>query len=119
MHGNAANVDEYLSEQSGWKLDNLILFRKLVHAVNPDISEEIKWSVPVFVFNKKTVFAMSSFKTFTKYNFFNGAELADSDKLFNNGLESKKSRSIDLSEGQIVDEDALRKIIEQALGRVA
>ena len=45
-------------------------------------------------------FAMSAFKENTKYNFMiNGARLEDPDKLFNNGLDSKVSRGIDMREG--------------------
>jgi hypothetical protein len=72
--------------------------------------------VPVFVLGTKIAFAMSSFKTHTKYNFIsNGALLKDSKGLFNNGLESKKSRGIDLQEGQTIDKSALEELIRQAI----
>jgi hypothetical protein len=116
MNGNATNTDEYLKPLPEWQRANLTVFRELVHKIRPDISEEIKWGVPVFVLGKKIAFAMSSFKSHTKYNFIsNGALLTDSKSLFNNGLESKKSRSIDLQEGRIVDKVALEDLIKQAI----
>lgn len=59
---------------------------------------------------------MSAFKEHTKYNFIqNGALIDDSDELFNNGLESKKSRGIDLRENQAIDETKLEALIVQAV----
>lgn len=116
MHGNATNTDEYLQGLPDWQQTNLTLFRELVHKVSPDITEEIKWGVPVFILGKKIAFAMSSFKAHTKYNFIaNGALLTDSKNLFNNGMESKKSRSIDLQEGQTIDKNGLEDLIKQAI----
>jgi len=116
MHGSATNTDEYLKGIPEWQRGNLTLFRKLIHKVSPDITEEIKWGVPVFMQDKKLVFAMSSFKAHTKYNFItNGALLADPHKLFNNGFDSKKSRGIDLLEGQSIDKFALEDLVKQSL----
>ena len=64
-------------------------------------------------------FAMSSFKAHTKYNFIsNGALLDDPDNLLNNGLESKKSRGIDLHEGQTIGIVALEDLIMQSLEKL-
>lgn len=116
MHGSVANTDEYLQSLPEWQQANLTLFRELIHKVSPGITEDIKWGVPVFMLGKKMAFAMSSFKAHTKYNFIsNGALLTDTKGLFNNGLESKKSRSIDLQEGQTIDGAALEDLIKQAL----
>jgi hypothetical protein len=112
----ATNTDEYLQSLPPWQQKHLVLFRELVHKVKPNIKEEIKWGAPVFTYNGKTVLTMGSFKTHAKYNFIaNGAMLNDSDNLFNNGLESKKSRSIDLQENQTINKAALESLITQAL----
>lgn len=113
MQNSPNNVDVYLSELPDWQADNLILFRKLVHHVYPNIKEEIKWGVPVFLLNGKMIFAMSSFKAHTKFNFIlNGALLEDKNKLFNNGFESKKSRGIDLKENETIDKNKLEELIK-------
>lgn len=49
-----------------------------------------------------------------KYNFFDGAALADPDIVFNSGLGSKRSRSIDLTENATVDANALDCLITAA-----
>lgn len=109
-------VDEYIHAHDDWKRKNLELFRRLVHEVEPSITEEYKWNVPVFMLEGKMQFAMSAFKAHTKYNFImNGASLSDPDHLFNNGLESKKARSIDLRENESIDENALRELIQSSI----
>ena len=112
---NPTTTDEYLAGLPDWQKQNLEAFRKAVHAVIPEVKEEIKWGVPVFLSNGKTLLAMSAFKEHTKYNFMaNGARIEDSAKLFNNGFESKKSRAIDLRKGETVDAGQLKKLIERA-----
>jgi hypothetical protein len=79
---------------SSWQKKNLEAFRKAIHDTIPGIGEDIKWGVPAFIYNKKMLFAMASFKEHTKYNFIhNGALIDDPTGLFNNGLESAKSRA--------------------------
>jgi len=108
-------IDDYLKDLPDWQKKYLENFRKLVHKVSPDVQEDMKWSVPVFLVNKKTVCAMSSFKEHVKFNFFAGASLKDTHKLFNNGLDSKKQRSIDLHEGDEIDEKKLIDLLTEAL----
>ena len=111
-------TDKYLANLPEWQKQNLVIFRTLIHKASPDITEQIKWSVPVFMHKSKMLFAMSSFKAHTKYNFIgNGATLSDPAHLFNNGLESKKSRSIDLHEGETTDQAALLELIKQAINK--
>jgi hypothetical protein len=109
-------VDDYLNSLPAWQKANLELFRQLVHEVAPDIAEDFKWNVPVFMLNKKMYFAMSAFKEHTKYNFMlNGALISDPHKLFNNGLDSKKSRGIDLREGETINQEHLKALIKTAV----
>ena len=115
MQSSAANTDEYLQHLPDWQRANLVIFRKIIHDTYPDISEEIKWGVPTFIRNKVMLFAMSSFKEHAKFNFIlNGALLSDTDNLFNNGLESKKSRAIDLRKDEAIDKSKLAKLVQQA-----
>jgi len=108
-------IDNYLKSLPVWQRKNLETFRKLVHKVAPDVVEEWKWSVPVFLVNKKMRCAMSAFKEHTKFNFFGGADLEDKHKLFNNGLDSKRHRSIDLNEGDRIDAEKLTDLLTEAL----
>lgn len=105
-------IDEYLHLLPDWQQANLGLFRSLIHEVEPTIVEDFKWRVPVFLLDGKMYFAMSAFKAHTKYNFImNGAITNDPKKLFNNGFDSKKSRGIDLYEGDRINAKDLKAII--------
>jgi hypothetical protein len=119
MGDSVKDTDEYLKTIPDWQAKNLVMFRKLVHAASPHISEEIKWGVPVFMCKGKILLSMGSFKEYSKFNFnLNGAELNDRHGLFNNGLESKRSRSIDQRQGQTLDEAALADLIKQSIDKL-
>ncbi|HSP64727.1 MAG TPA: DUF1801 domain-containing protein [Candidatus Deferrimicrobium sp.] len=107
-------MDAYIAAAPAWQRDNLMGFRAAVHRTAPAAEEGWKWDVPVFLLHGRLVCAMSSFAKHTKYNFFNGAALADKHNLFNSGLDSKKSRSINLAEGELVDGAQLDELIREA-----
>lgn len=107
-------VDEYVNSAPGWQKDVLITLRKVIHDEEPEIVEEWKWGVPVYTKNG-LVCALGSFKNHAKINFFKGAKVADPDRLFNQGLESKMMRSIDFFEGDRVREKELKELIARAV----
>lgn len=107
-------IDEYITGLPKWQADFISQFRKLLLEVKPDLKEVWKWDTPVWT-GRKMICAASGFKTHVKFNFFQGSEFASKTKLFNAGLESKKHRSIDLKEGDKIDEAALRELIQVAL----
>ncbi len=107
-------IDKYIASLKDWRGELLGKLRKLIHEVDPDIKEEWKWSTPVFSHNGQ-VCALGAFQDHVKINFFKGASLADPNKLFNAGLEAKKTRAIDLFENDKIDETALRELLKAAV----
>jgi hypothetical protein len=107
-------IDNQIAGIKDWRGQMLAKLRQLIHEADPKIVEEWKWDVPVFT-HKGMVCAISSFKDHIKINFFKGAQLQDPHKLINNGLESKSHRSIDFSEGDKINEPALKELINQAV----
>ncbi|MBI3352767.1 MAG: DUF1801 domain-containing protein [Nitrospirae bacterium] len=61
------------------------------------------------------VCAIGTFKDKLKLNFFRGALLKDTHKLFNAGLEAKVMRAIDFFEGDKINETAIKEIIRSAV----
>jgi len=59
--------------------------------------------------------AVGAFKETVKVNFFQGASLPDPNKLFNAGLEAKKTRAIDFHEGDKINEPALKDLVRAAV----
>jgi hypothetical protein len=108
-------IDEYINNLTDWKKPVMEEFRKLVNSTAPELAEDWKWSVGVWVYGKKPVIAFSVFKDHVKFNFFRGSELTQFNGIFNNGLDSKNHRSIDISENDKVDFDTLKKLVLGAL----
>jgi hypothetical protein len=61
------------------------------------------------------VVASGVFKDHVKLNFFKGASLSDPKHLFNAGIEAKATRTIDIGEGDKLDESALKDLIRAAV----
>ena len=111
---SAERIDAFLAGLPSWQRGNLAAFRTAVHRAAPFAEEGWKWDVPVFLVAGRPVCAMSAFAKHTKYNFFAGASLADPEGLFNSGLDSKRSRSINLAEGETLDAGVLSRLLTEA-----
>lgn len=107
-------IDSYIGALSRWQRETVTGLRELIHETLPGIVEEWKWQTPVFSLGRP-VCAIGTFKDHVKINFFNGASLPDPAGLFNAGLEAKTSRAIDLREGEGLDREALRALLQAAL----
>lgn len=110
----SAQIDKQIADYSDWRGKVMAQLRSLIHEADPEISEEWKWDTAVYV-HKGMVCAVSGFKDHVKINFFKGALLKDPHKLINNGLESKKHRAIDFSEGDPIKEKEVKELIQEAV----
>jgi hypothetical protein len=88
--------------------------RTVINQAEPSLAEDWKWGTPVWT-SKGNVCAIGAFKVSVKLNFFKGASLPDPHGLFNGGLDAKASRSIDLVEGDPINEPALQELIRAAV----
>jgi len=107
-------IDKQIAELADWRGQMFARLRKLILEADPDITEEWKWDTAVWS-HQGLVCAVGTFKKTVKMNFFQGASLEDPHKLFNAGLDAKKTRSIDFREGDAVDESALKELIRAAV----
>lgn len=107
-------IDQQIAELTDWRGQMIARLRTLIHEADPDITEEWKWETAVWS-HKGLVCAVASFKKAVKMNFFQGALLEDAHKLFNAGLDAKKTRAIDFHEGDVIDETALKELIRVAV----
>ena len=108
------HIDNYIKEVGDWRGKMLTRLRKLIVEASPELTEEWKWDTPVWV-HKGNVVAGGVFKDHVKLNFFKGASLRDPNGLFNAGLNAKATRAIDFSEGDEIDETALKDLIREAV----
>ena len=106
-------IDNQIADLSDWRGTTIAHMRKLINEADPNLKEDWKWDTPVWT-AKGNVLALGAFKDHLKINFFKGASLDDPKLLFNSGLDAKASRSIDLHEGDSIDEQALKDLIRAA-----
>jgi len=107
-------IDQQSADLTDWRGKMMAKLRKIIHDADPEITEEWKWSTAVFSHNG-LVLAVGAFKEAVKMNFFQGASLPDPHKLFNAGLEAKKTRAIDFHEGDEINGPALKDLIRAAV----
>ena len=81
-------IDQQIAELSDWRGQMIARLRRLIHEADPGITEEWKWNTPVWS-HQGLVCSAGAFKQAVKLNFFEGASLEDSHKLFNAGLDAK------------------------------
>ena len=107
-------IDNYIQGLGDWRGKMIARLRVLVLEAAPELTEEWKWDTPVWS-HKGNVVAAGVFKDHVKLNFFKGASLEDPNGLFNAGLDAKATRAIDISEGDEIDEVALRDLVRTAV----
>lgn len=108
-------IDNLIATHPDWGGEALAKVRASILSADPKISEEWKWmGSPVWELNG--IICVGNIHAYkVKLTFPNGAALQDPDKLFNNGLSGGKWRSIDILEGDRVDEKALKSLVLSAI----
>lgn len=106
-------IDARIKELDGWKGKTLSHVRALIKQADPEVTEEWKWSVPVWS-HDGIICTGETYKSAVKLTFAKGASLKDPSGLFNSSLEGNTRRAIDLHEGDKIDEDAFKKLIRAA-----
>ena len=112
------HITNQIAELTDWRGKLLARLRKVTLAAAPGLTEDWKWGTAVYV-SQGNALALSAFKDHVKINFFQGAALSDPHGLFNAGLDAKAMRSIDLFEGDKIDEAALKELVRAAVAHNA
>lgn len=114
-------VDERIRSLGGWRSEILAEVRRIIHDADPDIVEECKWikpsnpsGVPVWS-HAGVVCTGEAYKQAVKLTFARGAHLDDPRGLFNASLEGSTRRAMDIREGEVLDAEALRALVQAAV----
>jgi hypothetical protein len=116
----SAKIDNRIEELGDWRGETLSAVRRVIRSADPGIVEEWKWAkatnpgTPVWS-RDGIICTGETYKSVVKLTFMKGASLDDPAKLFNSSLEGKTRRAIDISEGERIDEDALRALVREAV----
>ena len=93
-------IDARIRELEDWRGKTLASLRKTILDADPEIIEEWKWMGSPVWSRDGMIAVGNAHKDKVKLTFSHGASLPDPDKLFNNGLNGKVWRAIDVSEGE-------------------
>ena len=107
-------IDERIRDLGGWRGETLARMRALVLEADPGMTEEWKWSNPVWS-HDGIVCTGEAYKTVVKLTFARGAALPDPSLLFNSSLEGNTRRAIDIHEGEKVDARAFKALVKAAV----
>jgi hypothetical protein len=113
-------IDERISELGDWRGETLSRVRAIIHDADPEVVEEFKWAkrtspgTPVWS-HDGGICTGEAYKSVVKLTFFKGASLDDPSGLFNSSLDGKVRRAIDISEGEEIDEGALKELVRAAV----
>ena len=114
-------IDKRIRDLAGWRGETLARMRALILQAEPDIVEECKWikptnplGVPVWS-HAGIVCTGEAYKQVVKLTFARGASLEDPRGLFNSSLEGNTRRAIDIREGELLDAEAFKALIQAAV----
>lgn len=113
-------ISAKITELGDWRGEMLGAVRRIILEADPKIVEEWKWQKPSSpgtpVWSRAGgICTGETYKNKVKLTFFKGASLEDPSGLFNASLEGKVRRAIDLFEGDDIDENNLKALIEDAV----
>src|SRR5262245_37023032 len=113
--GNPASrlIDQRIHDLGGWRGETLASMRALILEADPEMTEEWKWSNPVWS-HHGIVCTGEAYAKVVKLTFARGARIADPSRLFNSSLQGNTRRAIDLHEGETVDAAAFKKLVKAA-----
>ncbi len=109
-------IDERIRDLSGWRGATLARMRALILEADPKITEEWKWSVPVWS-HDGIVCTGEAYQKVVKLTFARGASIKDPSRLFNSSLEGNTRRAIDIREGEEVGAGAFKALVKAAVAR--
>lgn len=108
-------IDAKIAALGDWRGATLARMRALIRDTDPAVVEEVKWrGVPVWS-HGGIICTGETYKSVVKLTFMKGASLADPAGLFNSSLEGNARRAIDIREGEMLDEDAFKALIREAV----
>jgi hypothetical protein len=114
-------ITEKIKSLGDWRGKALARVRALIHEADPDVVETVKWrkpsnpaGVPIWE-HDGIVCTGETYKDKIKLTFMQGAKLADPSGVFNGKDTGATRRSIDIHEGESVDEAAFKALVREAV----
>src|SRR3972149_1365547 len=106
-------IDQRIRDLEGWRGETLGRARARILKADPEITEEWKWSNPVWS-HHGIVCTGEAYTKVVKVTFARGAGIPDPKHLFNSSLEGNTRRAVDIQEGEKVDAGAFKALVKAA-----
>jgi hypothetical protein len=107
-------IDQRIRDLGGWRGETLARVRALIREADAEMTEEWKWSNPVWS-HHGIVCTGEAYTKVVKLTFARGASIPDPSRLFNSSLDGNTRRAIDIHEGETVDAAAFKALIKAAV----
>ena len=115
-------IDARIKKLGDWRGETLARVRAIIRQADPEVVEEVKWrkpsngmlGVPVWE-HDGIICTGETDKAAVKLTFARGAALKDPSGLFNASLEGGTRRAIDIHEGAVINEKALKALFREAV----
>jgi hypothetical protein len=114
-------IDAKVASLGDWRGATLASLRALIKEADPEVAETIKWrkpsnalGVPVWE-DGGIICTGETYRDKVKLTFARGASLADPKRLFNSSLDAGTRRAIDIFEGDEIDAEAFKVLIQEAV----
>lgn len=114
-------IDARIASLGDWRGGMLARLRSLIREADPQVVEQVKWRKPSNPMGVPTwehggiLCTGETYKDKVKLTFARGASLDDPAGLFNASLDGGTRRAIDFREGNAIDEDALKALVQAAV----
>jgi len=107
-------IDARIAQLDDWRGRTLARIRQLMKDAVPGVEETWKWrGTPVWERHGQ-ICTGETYKEVVKMTFAKGAKLDDPAKLFNSSLDGNARRAIDIRQGEVIDEKALKALFKAA-----
>lgn len=114
-------IDAIVDKTNDWRGEKLAWLRAVLIGADPAVIEEVKWKKPsrpegVPVWSHAGIICTGEMlKTAVRLTFPKGAEIKDPQGLFNNRLDSRTVRAIDVRDGDAIPAAALTALVREAI----
>jgi hypothetical protein len=109
------HVDQMIDGLHDWRGPLMAHVRKIILEADPEIVEEWKWMGSPAWSLDGLIAVGNAHKEKVKLTFAYGAALPDPDNLFNGDDKGQTRRSIDIREGESIDDEALAQLVRAAI----
>jgi hypothetical protein len=110
-----SRVDEYIDGLPDWQQAICREVRDLVHSVDPEVAETIKYRDRPYFVLEGNICALLAAKDHVNVFLYDGAIVPDPEGIITGGHDNETARTIAVREGESINAPALKAMFEQII----